>query len=279
MELRINIFYFSGTGFTERVATHLFDEFRTMGHEVNLYYIPTLISEGELSGIYEDCDVFGIMYPVHSFNAPEIVVKFAKDLPKADGKKSFIVKTAGEDAKVNHGSSDLLIRVLKKRGYLVNYEELVQMPSNFAVRNDDDSIRRIVRNADALVKIIAEEIVKGRNKAYKKNVRQRAFVGASRVEWLGAHMIAKFHFKVNTDCNLCEFCIKNCPTKNISIKNDKLKFGTKCTFCMRCIYTCPQKAIHIKRPFSGIEIKDWFDIEELLKDNEKEPEAATKNLT
>jgi ferredoxin len=269
MKLRINIFYFSGTGFTERVATHLFDEFRVMGNEVNLYYIPTLITEGELSGIYEDCDIFGIMYPVHSFNAPEIVVKFAKNLPKVEGKKAFIVKTAGEDAKINHSSSNLLIKVLSKKGYHVSYEELVPMPSNFVTRYDDDLIRKLVRDADSIVKIIAEEIIKGRKKEYKRNLGTRAFTGVSRIEWLGAHMLAKFHFTVNEKCNLCEICVKHCPTNNIVIKNDKIKFGTKCTFCMRCIYSCPRKAIHIKRPFSGIEVKDWFDINELLKDNEK----------
>jgi ferredoxin len=159
---------------------------------------------------------------------------------------------------------------MKKRGYLVSYEELVPMPSNFATRFSDDEIVKIVKNADVLVKIIAEEIIKGRKKEYKNSIQTRAFTGLSRVEWLGAHIISKFHFKVDESCNLCEHCIKNCPTNNICIKNDKIKFGSKCTFCMRCIYSCPQKAIHIKKPFSGIEVKDWFDIEELLKAKGKE---------
>ena len=265
--MKINIFYFSGTGFTERVGKGLIKEFIGLGQDASLHYIPDLMGKDPIKEIsqLDDGDMIGIMYPVHSFNAPEIVVRFARKLPLGNGRKAFIVKTAGDKSDINAGSSLLLIKTLKKRGYLVEYEELVQMPTNFGVRYEDDFIRKLVRESEKLVVIIAEEIVKGRKKAFKKNLGTEVFTVATRVEWLGAHILARFHFKVDKTCNLCRLCIKDCPTKNIHEQDGHIKFGTACTFCMRCIYACPQKAIHIRQPFSAIEVKDWFDLEELMK--------------
>ncbi len=279
--MKINIFYFTGTGFTERVGKALTKEFVALGQETKLHYIPELLYTkpgsdnenkhdiGKKLGELDDADMIGIMYPVHSFNAPEVVVKFAGQLPFGNGRKAFIVKTAGDKAEINAGSSILLMKILTKRGYQVTYEELVQMPTNFAVRYEDEFIIDLVLKADELVKIIAEEIIKGRNKPVSTSIGKKVFATATRIEWLGAHVIAKFCFNVEKTCNLCGVCVKDCPAHNISVKKDKITFGTKCTFCMRCIYTCPQKAIHLKKPLGAIEVKDWFDIEELLKNKDK----------
>lgn len=266
--MKINIFYFSGTGFTERVGKGLTKEFKDLGQDTGLYYIPEFMGKESGSNLekFNDSDMIGIMYPVHSFNAPEIVVKFARKLPEGQGRKAFIVKTAGDKSDINAGSSLLLIKALGKRGYVVEYEELVQMPTNFIVRYEDDFIRKLVRDSEKLVGIIAEEIIKGRKKAFKKSFGKQLFTTVTRMEWLGAHLLAKFHFKADKSCNFCGMCIRNCPTKNIRLDKGRIKFGGDCTFCMRCIYTCPQKAIHIKKPFAAIEVKDWFDLEELMKD-------------
>ena len=270
--MRINIFYFSGTGFTERVGKGLTKEFKDLGQDAGLYYIPEFMGKESGSKLkkLDDNDMIGIMYPVHSFNAPEIVVKFARKLPEGHGRKAFIVKTAGDKSAINAGSSILLMKTLTKRGYQVTYEELVQMPTNFIVRYDNQFIIELVKNADKLVKIIAEEIVKGRNKPVNSSLGKKVFTAATRIEWLGAHLLAKFHFKVDKSCDLCNLCVRDCPTHNVRMKKGRIKFGMACTFCMRCIYSCPQKAIHIKKPFAVIEVKNWFDLEELIKNKEEQ---------
>ncbi len=267
--MRISMFYFTGTGFTERVAERLSAEFRDQGQDVHLNYIPEMLQKldkgsGEPIAGGSDFDRIGILYPVHSFNAPEIVIRFAKLLPSGNGKSAFIVKTAGGKSRFNKGSSLLLKKVLARKGYKTVYEEVIQMPSNFIVRYDDDTVRQIVGRADDLVKIVAEEIVKGRKKTFKPGIDTRITAVLGRAEWTGARFVGKFHLKVTDRCNLCGKCVSECPTRNISMDSGKIKFGSDCTFCMRCIYGCPQKAIHLKRPFSGIEVKDWFDIDELM---------------
>ena len=269
--MKIAMFYFTGTGLTERVAEKLAAEFTVLENDVSLKYIPTMLRKTDdestaADGGFSDFDRLGILYPVHSFNAPEIVVRFAKTLPEGNGRMAFIVKTAGGDSTLNHGSSLLLKKILARKGYNMTYEELIQMPSNFAVRPDDDASRRMIRNADDLAVIIAEEIVKGRKKVFRPGPGVRLAARLGRVEWTGAHMMGKFSLKAGEDCDMCGKCAAECPTDNISMEGGKISSGSECTFCMRCIYGCPQHAIHIKKPFSGIEVKNWFDIDELMAD-------------
>lgn len=51
--------------------------------------------------------------------------------------------------------------------------------------------------------------------------------------------------KAEKNCIKCGMCIKICPTKNISLKKDKLKFGGKCTLCTRCVMNCPINSIKL----------------------------------
>jgi ferredoxin/flavodoxin len=267
--MKINMFYFSGTGFTERVAKNLSAEFSALGHEAMLEYIPDALLAMKKAGKHktdpeQDFDMLGILYPIHSFNAPEIVVKFARKLPQGKGQRAFIVKTAGGKSPLNSGSSDLLKKILSRKGYKVTYEEVIQMPANFIVRYEDEVIRQLITDAERLLKVIAEEIVKGRRKLFHPGFGVKAAARLGRVEWIGAHFIAKLHFKVSDSCNLCKICVRDCPTKNIRVENECIKFGANCTFCMRCIYACPQKAIHLRKPLGAIEVKDWFDLDELM---------------
>jgi len=268
--MKTAMFYFTGTGFTERVAKNLSAAFDTFRQENSLYYIPEVLAEmheGSQGGADGPMafDQLGILYPVHSFNAPEIVIRFARLLPDGNGRKVFIVKTAGSSSDINSGSSALLKKVLRKKGYKPSYEELIRMPSNFITRPDDDEVIRIIKAADETVKIVAEEILKGRRKTYRPKAGARIAAGLGRAEWLGAHMLGKFHLKADENCTLCGKCVEGCPTGNIAIDCGKVRFEFDCTFCMRCIYTCPQRAIHIRKPFAGVEVKEWFDLDELMR--------------
>ena len=84
--MKTAIFYFSGTGNTKRTA----DAWQN-----------ALISEGVSADSFrvEDrripdltlYDRIGIFYPVHAFNAPEIVLKFAENLPPFPQEKAFFI--------------------------------------------------------------------------------------------------------------------------------------------------------------------------------------------
>jgi ferredoxin len=48
-------------------------------------------------------------------------------------------------------------------------------------------------------------------------------------------------------CNQCRTCERICPTRNITVEKDSVRWGNACTQCYACIHWCPKEAIEIGR--------------------------------
>ena len=116
------IYYFSGTGNTKALADML------NKHLDSVVY--------SIEDDYDLQDEMVIMYPVHGFGVPKIVLEFAKSLPDAC-KKVYIIRNAADYLRVNYYASFKLIEILEQKGYKVMYDRLVVMPSNFIVDYPD----------------------------------------------------------------------------------------------------------------------------------------------
>jgi len=134
---------------------------------------------------FNNYDTVGIAYPVHSFNAPKIVINFAIQLPIVKSMNTFIISTAGENNSINFASSKLLIDILSKKGFEVIYDRQFIMPSKFMIKYDGAKVQQFI-----------------------------AFVG--RAEWFGAKWIGK-SFYADRNCNRCGVCANNCPNHSIKI--------------------------------------------------------------
>lgn len=56
-------------------------------------------------------------------------------------------------------------------------------------------------------------------------------------------------------CNLCGLCVKNCPTKSLSIVDQKMVHNSQtCTKCDRCIASCPSNSSPFYKEFSVDEL-------------------------
>jgi formate hydrogenlyase subunit 6/NADH:ubiquinone oxidoreductase subunit I len=53
-------------------------------------------------------------------------------------------------------------------------------------------------------------------------------------------------------CTGCGTCQKVCPTGNISVEGNKVKWGDKCVLCLACFHWCPQEAIQADKRSEGI---------------------------
>ena len=96
---KICIFLFSGTGMTKFVIDKLKNEFETEKINVDIHFIEnTKIEFFE----FNNYDIVGIAYPVHSLNAPKIVINFARKLPTCKAVNTFIISTVGEKVIVNN---------------------------------------------------------------------------------------------------------------------------------------------------------------------------------
>ncbi|MDD4311934.1 MAG: hypothetical protein PHW41_05575, partial [Eubacteriales bacterium] len=149
------VLQFSGTGMTKYVVEQIAKELECLSITVDVYPIETTPIQSIPFGTY---DAVGIAYPVHAFNAPKIVIRYAKTLPVAASTDVFLLSTAGEDHPLNYASSRLLIRMLQKKNYHVFYDRLLNMPSNFAIQYDESKVAQLLSAVDSSTPQIAQEI-------------------------------------------------------------------------------------------------------------------------
>lgn len=238
--MKIALFVFSGSGNTVKIADKYKSILENNGGEVITHMITLPLSEVDITPY----DYIGIFYPIHAFNAPKIVLDFAKILPESN-KNLFIVKTSGEPLILNNASSIKLLAVLKKKGYNFTNEYSYCMPYNMIFRHDDGFATKMYTTAMKLIEIDALELVNSIPHYLKKCPLGGVVNFVFGIEHPAMKLNGKL-FKVdNKKCVKCMKCINNCPTKNISFENGKFRFNSNCTMCTACSFNCPTNAISI----------------------------------
>jgi len=259
MSKKACVFVFSGTGMTNYVILKTKDELNKMNMLLDVYEIEnTSMQDVHI----QDYDVMGIAYPVHSLNAPKIVIDFVKKLPIANANKTFIISTAGDRSKLNLASSNLLLQIFNSKKYDVFYNRRFVMPSNFVFRNDDEVVGQRLETVCKEAVQTARAIYNNDSYKEKSNIISNVISIIGRLEWVGAKSMSKF-FYTSSKCISCQRCIGLCPNKNIVEQKGKITFNRNCGLCMRCIYMCPHTAIKIRGMFKFISIGNWYASEEL----------------
>lgn len=237
------ICYFSGTGNTFKIVNEYVRFFKKKDYEVTLHNM----DEGTVSYNLFDFDLFGIAYPIHAFNAPSNVLKFAQSipsLPKKTKKTYFIIKTSGEPLKLNNMSSVKLQSILKKKGYILTNEYHYCMPYNILFRHTNNQAYQMWQMAVNVIPLDARDILEKKEVKLSNFPFKRCLAFIFRIEHWGARLNGK-HYKVSDQCLKCGRCIQHCPTHNITLENGNFKFGNHCLMCMRCSFHCPANAIQI----------------------------------
>ena len=256
---KICIFCFSGTGMTRYVVEKLKFGLEEQQAQADIFDLAnTRIADVAL----ESYDALGIAYPIHSFNAPKIVIDFARSLPQVNSLPAFIISTAGEYAAINFAAAKYVTRILHKKGFDVFYDRQFIMPCNFIIKFDADKVQQLLSEISSQVPTAVQEIINGAPFKQQSNFLARMMTFVGRGEWFGAKIMAKFYY-TNKDCTHCSICADNCPNRNISVGKDYVRFHWHCGLCMRCLYICPRKALKVRRPFRFICLDSWYDNEEI----------------
>ena len=251
---RICFLRFSGTGMTKYVVEKIRLALEQKQAQVDVFDIENTPAQNIPLDHY---NAIGIAYPVHAFNAPQIVVDFVRRLPKAESLDTFVFGTAGDHHWANFASSTLLIKILQKKGFCVFYDRPFIMPSNFIVKDDETKVRNKIDKINAEIPVVVHEIMN--RVAYRQQGSSFAKAAAviGRAEWFGLKCVKLFYADKNR-CDGCGVCAAKCPNHNITIKESRAVFRWNCGLCMRCLYICPKRAIKIHRPFGFIGFDTWY---------------------
>jgi ferredoxin/flavodoxin len=242
--MKIDIYYFSGTGNTAWVVRRLAERLTELGDEV------VTASCERVAGSDVDpaaCDVMGIAFPVHASFAPALVRDFVAELPPAAKKPLFAVTTAGYAA---GDTAWYAVRRLRARGYepfvlanvlVANNLRLpvlspLPIPSSEEVADKlEQASRRIARLAGWIHR--RERHVEGAGLFGR-------LLGVS--QRLSVELFEALAFKgffADETCTRCGWCVNHCPTHNIEMTDNGVEFLDHCMMCMRCYSFCPAQAI------------------------------------
>lgn len=237
------IYVFSGTGNTMRICSLYKEEFERCGVETTLYPLRSDMSDLPDPTAF---DHVGFAYPIHAFNAPEIMLTMAKKIKTVPHKEFFILKSSGEPLKINNISSLRFVDLLEKKGYVLKSEYHYVMPYNMIFRHTDREAVRMLDTAKALCPIEAREVLGGKEHKLPRVFLGRWIARLFRIEHIAMRVNGRW-FKVKAKkCLLCRKCEKACPTGNIRIDEEgKFSFGKNCIMCTRCSFHCPTDAFKI----------------------------------
>ena len=242
--MKVVIYYFSGTGNTELTVKKWLEEAQKHNIELDLVNIEKVTDkEIDASGY----DKIGFGYPIHAFNAPSNVNKFAKRIKKLDKKTpAFAVMVSGEYMNLNHSSHLKLAGILKRRNIYFESEYHYIMPYNMIFRHTEKRAYQMYKTMNELVPLDVEDYLVN-NKPHKLNKHKfmRTFTWLLRIEQLFAPVNGKTYRINKKKCIKCMKCVNSCPTQNIEFKDGKFKFHNRCLCCTRCSFYCPTNAFSI----------------------------------
>lgn len=232
----IGVYCFSGTGNTLKCAKALEASLKELGAEVSIHEI----ADG--SEIPAEHDLV-ICYPVYGFNMPGIMKSFCRNVP--DGAAVWFLKTSGEPLRLNDNSSFEMIRILKKKNCVIKGEFRYIMPYNMVFRHTDEMASKMWKTAEKRIPAAARTIANGEATPIRPPFSAKAVSALCRIEHWFYPKNGRLFRVDNTKCVRCMRCVNECPTKNISFSDGKIRFGKSCIGCVRCSFNCPKDAIRI----------------------------------
>jgi ferredoxin/flavodoxin len=256
----VKIVYFTGTGGTQRVARGFQRAFMEAGFNASLQRISAGPFKGEISH-----DLLILTYAVHAFNAPEAVYKWIDCTARVHGVPAAVISVSGGgEMTPNTACRSRCIKKLEKKGYAVIYENMLIMPSNFAVPVKKPLALMLLEALPGKINRITCDIVNGVTKRTKPLLMDRVLSYMGRAEKTGARYFGR-RIRVSGTCSGCGWCERNCPAGNITLNSNVPQFGNKCCLCLGCIYGCPDKALE---PGIGrfVIIKEGYSLADLEKE-------------
>ncbi len=262
--MSINIYYFSGTGNSLRVARDISE--RTGG---------TLVPIASVTGreaIRPEADVIGMVFPVYYGELPVLIKRFAGSLDDIGGKHIFAVCTFGGSAGY---SLKILRKIIRARGGKLATTFQVHMPQNSFRKPWEKHEKlyatwkkRAARTARLIMErrrgnffrhiflapvfMLTDLIINLMKPTYRKSFMKLSNASPELDTDELIHLNDK-SFSVNGSCTGCGVCARVCPVNNIVIEKNLPVWQHRCENCLACYNWCPVHAIE-----GGIAEKGYY---------------------
>ena len=233
--MRPSIYYFSGTGNSLAAARQLAEGLGAGAPEPMARHL----GEGK---VVPDGDVVGIVYPVHHWGVPDLVLRFAGLLNLRKEAYVFAIATyGGRPGRAWHE----LGKVLGMGGHdldagfhlrtVQNYVPVFRMQSDRAQRKLQDGARQ---KMDLILDAVRDRSG-GEGEDWPRLYYIRAYYLASRRALHGKDR----HFEVRGGCTSCGTCEAVCPVRNIELPDGHPRWLHRCEQCFACLHWCPEGVI------------------------------------
>lgn len=256
--MKIAIFYFSGTG-NSYWASKEIKKMLGERNKVTLYSVenPILNDPQRIYEIVVNIDHLILGYPIYASRMPKPMEEIVNLLPVL--KKKLNISVFATQATASGDGAVYFKKVIKEKGYIIRQSVHLKMGNNFYIPHlrispvkGDKHLKKLNNDAQNKIVKFCNSISLNRKDNIFVNPFGKLLGIIQRAFYFKTMEVVSRDLSVNkTLCNNCDFCIKNCPTNNIYLENDEVKFKNHCISCVRCYNYCPKTAILL-----GVQTKD-----------------------
>jgi len=250
----IEIYYYSGTGFTLKAAKILE---KHLEEEVKLIPIVSVMTKGIRTS---QAAKVGLLMPMHAFSLPLVYIDFLKsfNFPKAD--YIFSLVTRGGAPTRMHKEIDAL---LKKQGQSLSAFAYATTPNTFEVifdihggKEDEDvkdgklMFEQDIISFASVINSDTKEIRMGYRSVFMEYLLAPVMKRLSR---LTGYFKLQDSFYVNKECTECSRCESVCLSSKIECSSGQPIWQKKiqCHYCLACLHLCPSQAIQVTKTNSN----------------------------
>ena len=275
--IKVKVYYFSGTGNSLAVA-------RDIAEEIN-GRLNSIVSLSNEEQIIVDADILGIVFPVYHQGLPLIIKKFIDEIGNLEQKYIFGICTYGTSPGI---CLNYLSNLIHSNGGRLAAGFAVKMPYNYIIpslkiKNFFSSFKlkklspvkkkQMFLRWEEKLKDICEYIQKQqpgrletkanfienlvdfftlREKLQKPIwLKVAGYKGNIDLPWPESIQLMDHGFKSEKRCDSCGGCAEVCPVNNIKLIDSRPVWQHHCEQCFACLQWCPKEAIQFRNGTKG----------------------------